>query len=129
MLHTQKSRADRILAVDDVPDNLFLIEAILEDEGYEVILVKDGQSALEQLQRSPFDLILLDIMMPGIDSNGPTSCALDLPLDTPPRYLSFVEPGLGKQMYIDTVGNESFAQGMVVQEWSGLDKVQLSPCR
>jgi len=67
MLHLQKNRSDRILAVDDVPDNLFLIEAILEDEGYEVTLVKDGHSALEQLQQLPFDLVLLDIMMPGID--------------------------------------------------------------
>lgn len=67
MLHLQKSRADRILAVDDVPDNLFLIEAILEDEGYEVTLVEDGRAALEQLRHSPFDLVLLDIMMPGMD--------------------------------------------------------------
>lgn len=67
MLHLQKSKADRILAVDDVPDNLFLIEAILEDEGYEVTLVENGRSALEQLQRSSFDLVLLDIMMPGMD--------------------------------------------------------------
>jgi signal transduction histidine kinase len=67
MLSVPKTRTSRILAVDDVPDNLYLIEAILEDEGYEVILAEDGPSALSYLQRSPFDLVLLDIMMPGMD--------------------------------------------------------------
>jgi two-component system, sensor histidine kinase and response regulator len=58
---------DRILAVDDTPDNLVLIETILEDEGYEIILAHDGATALTQVEQSPPDLILLDIMMPGMD--------------------------------------------------------------
>jgi two-component system, sensor histidine kinase and response regulator len=58
---------DRILAVDDTPDNLALIEAILEDEGYEVILTSSGAAALAQVEQSPPDLILLDIMMPEMD--------------------------------------------------------------
>jgi two-component system sensor histidine kinase/response regulator len=67
MPHAQKTRASRVLAVDDTPDNLFLIEAILGDEGYEVNLAKDGTEALAEVMHSPPDLILLDIMMPGID--------------------------------------------------------------
>ena len=58
---------DRILAVDDTPDNLALIETILEDEGYEIILVSSGAAALAQVEQSPPDLILLDIMMPEMD--------------------------------------------------------------
>lgn len=58
---------DRILAVDDTPDNLFLIEAILEEEHYCIRLAQDGQSALEQIEKCPPDLILLDVMMPGMD--------------------------------------------------------------
>jgi two-component system, sensor histidine kinase and response regulator len=59
---------DRILAVDDTPDNLALIESILEDEGYEIILVSSGAAALAQVEKSPPpDLILLDIMMPEMD--------------------------------------------------------------
>jgi two-component system, sensor histidine kinase and response regulator len=58
---------DRILAVDDTPDNLALIETILEDEGYEIILVSSGAEALAQVEQSPPDLILLDIMMPEMD--------------------------------------------------------------
>lgn len=61
------SRIDQILAVDDIPDNLFLIEAILEDEGYAITLASDGPSALELIRKNPPDLILLDVMMPGMD--------------------------------------------------------------
>ncbi|WAL60753.1 response regulator [Thermocoleostomius sinensis A174] len=61
------SEPARILAVDDTPDNLFLIQAILEDDGYEVSFAENGETALAQIEQSPPDLILLDVMMPGID--------------------------------------------------------------
>ena len=57
----------RILAVDDIQDNLILVEAILESEGYEIDLASDGIKALQKIEQSPPDLILLDVMMPGID--------------------------------------------------------------
>ncbi len=57
----------RILAVDDNPDNLILLETIFESEGYEVELVTDGVTALKQVEQSPPDLILLDVMMPEMD--------------------------------------------------------------
>lgn len=60
-------RADRILAVDDTLDNLFLIQALLENDGYEVCLAEDGETALAQIEQSPPDLVLLDVMMPGMD--------------------------------------------------------------
>jgi two-component system sensor histidine kinase/response regulator len=60
-------RPDRILIVDDVPDNLFLMRTILEDEGYEIIAADGGQQALELVNSELPDLILLDVMMPGID--------------------------------------------------------------
>ncbi|MEB3210495.1 MAG: hybrid sensor histidine kinase/response regulator [Leptolyngbyaceae bacterium] len=57
-----------ILAVDDNPDNLFLLESVLdENSDYRVQSVEDGGTALECIRRSPPDLILLDIMMPGMD--------------------------------------------------------------
>lgn len=55
-----------ILAVDDTPDNLFLIQLALEQEGHRVELANDGDTALEQIKKSPPDLILLDVMMPGL---------------------------------------------------------------
>lgn len=60
-------KTDRILAVDDTPDNLFLIQALLEDDGYEVSLAEDGETALAQIEQSPPDLVLLDAMMPGMN--------------------------------------------------------------
>ena len=60
-------RIDRILAVDDSPDNLFLVQTVLEERGYQVSFAEDGRSALTQIEQSPPDLILLDVMMPGMD--------------------------------------------------------------
>ncbi|PZU93751.1 MAG: hybrid sensor histidine kinase/response regulator [Pseudanabaena sp.] len=58
---------DRLLIVDDVPDNLFLVSTILEDEGYEIITSSNGQDALEIIETTPPDLVLLDVMMPIMD--------------------------------------------------------------
>jgi two-component system sensor histidine kinase/response regulator len=63
----QTSRADRILVVDDSPDNLFLIQATLEDDGYEITLAEDGRTALKLVDQVLPDLILLDVMMPEMD--------------------------------------------------------------
>lgn len=57
----------RILVVDDVPDNLHLIQTLLEIEGYEVETAENGKTALERVGASPPNLILLDVMMPDID--------------------------------------------------------------
>ena len=59
-------RPNRILAVDDSPDNLFLLETILEGDEYGLTCVESGQEALAAIAQTPPDLILLDIMMPGM---------------------------------------------------------------
>lgn len=58
---------DRLLIVDDVPDNLFLVSTILEEEGYEIITSSNGREALKEIEAQPPDLILLDVMMPVMD--------------------------------------------------------------
>ncbi|MDZ8085499.1 MAG: hybrid sensor histidine kinase/response regulator [Nostoc sp. DedQUE12b] len=63
----ENNKIYRILAVDDTQDNLILVQAILESEGYKIDLASDGIKALRQIEQSPPDLILLDVMMPGID--------------------------------------------------------------
>ncbi|WP_017653790.1 sensor histidine kinase [Fortiea contorta] len=63
----ESSKIDRILAVDDTKDNLILVQTILESEGYQVDLVENGIAALEYVAQAPPDLILLDVMMPGMD--------------------------------------------------------------
>ena len=58
---------DRLLIVDDVPDNLFLVRTILEEEGYEIVTSSNGQEALKIIETEPPDLVLLDVMMPVMD--------------------------------------------------------------
>lgn len=67
MSSTKLPKIDSILAVDDTPDNLLLLEAILSEEGYDIHTAEDGMSALKQIEQSPPDLILLDVMMPGMN--------------------------------------------------------------
>lgn len=53
--------------VDDLNDNLFLLQTVLEAEGYEVDTANSGGLALEKVESSPPDLILMDVMMPGMN--------------------------------------------------------------
>jgi diguanylate cyclase (GGDEF)-like protein len=57
----------RALAVDDDESYLRLISAILREVGFEVTLASNGLDALQELQRSQFELVLLDLQMPGLD--------------------------------------------------------------
>ncbi len=57
----------RILLVDDQPANLRVVTTLLERQGYQVTTASDGESALETCQQAKPDLILLDMMMPGMD--------------------------------------------------------------
>jgi len=57
----------RILVVDDVPENVRLLEAVLEAQGYEVVAATDGNAALELAVSAEPDLVLLDVMMPPPD--------------------------------------------------------------
>jgi len=56
-----------ILVVDDTPANLAVTSEALTDAGFEVAIAKDGERAIKQAERNLPDLILLDVMMPGID--------------------------------------------------------------
>ncbi|MEG4105494.1 response regulator [Microcoleus sp. S13_C5] len=61
-----------ILIVDDIPANLDVISDALSDMGFDVAIATSGERALQQIERKLPDLILLDIMMPGI--NGFETC-------------------------------------------------------
>lgn len=60
----------RILVVDDEPRYVRLMEANLISEGYDVLKAYDGQSAVEMVADNQPDLVLLDVMMPGLDGFG-----------------------------------------------------------
>ncbi|GAB3074063.1 hypothetical protein GCM10027053_44660 [Intrasporangium mesophilum] len=63
----------RVLVVDDVPQNVKLMHAVLEPRGFTVLSASSGEQALEVLQGSTVDVVLLDVLMPGID--GYETCA------------------------------------------------------
>ncbi|MEE9412821.1 MAG: sigma-54-dependent Fis family transcriptional regulator [Methylococcales bacterium] len=67
-----KHQPGNILIVDDTPANISMLFNILGEEGYKVLIAEDGESALKQAVKMPPDLILLDILMPGMD--GFTTC-------------------------------------------------------
>ncbi|MGD1851913.1 MAG: ATP-binding protein [Cyanophyceae cyanobacterium] len=62
------SRCNRIVAVDDVADNLFLLQAVLHDiNDCELTCFEDSREALLHVENDPPDLLLLDVMMPELD--------------------------------------------------------------
>jgi phosphoserine phosphatase RsbU/P len=67
MVKNNKIDAPLILIVDDNPKNLQVLGNYLRNEGFRVEFALDGNAALDWIERSDFDLILLDIMMPGMD--------------------------------------------------------------
>lgn len=56
----------KILVVDDLPENVFMLQDRLEKEGHEVICAYDGKAAIDKALNELPDLILLDVMMPEI---------------------------------------------------------------
>lgn len=56
-----------ILVVDDEPVNILLLEMILKARGFQVHTAVDGSEAVQRFEETPCDLVLMDIMMPGMD--------------------------------------------------------------
>jgi adenylate cyclase len=61
------SEPETILVVDDLPQNVRLLEAVLAPRGYAVVEATSGRAALERMASAPIDLVLLDILMPEMD--------------------------------------------------------------
>ncbi|MEG4107969.1 EAL domain-containing protein [Microcoleus sp. S13_C5] len=66
-MNNLNSYSNTILVVDDVPANLGILADFLTEASFEVLVAQDGESALQKINYVIPDLILLDIMMPGID--------------------------------------------------------------
>jgi len=61
-----ENRPPRILAVDDNKQNLEILRKTLTTAAYEIITANDGPTALSVIESAPPDLVLLDVMMPGM---------------------------------------------------------------
>ena len=79
------SHSRRLLLVEDDPDLAHLTRMHLEEEGYEVQVESDGQRALDLARAQPFDLIVLDLMLPGL--SGLEVCRA---LRSEPRYVPII---------------------------------------
>ncbi|WP_312954305.1 response regulator [Pseudomonas songnenensis] len=66
------SRAARVLCVDDNPANLLLVKTLLGDMGADVVAVDNGPAALDAVKQHSFDLVLMDVQMPGMDGRQTT---------------------------------------------------------
>ncbi|MEG4801958.1 adenylate/guanylate cyclase domain-containing protein [Microcoleus sp. ARI1-B5] len=114
---TENYQAD-ILVVDDTPDNLRLLIRILQKKGYKVRPVTNGFSALDAIQSSAPDLILLDIMMP--DINGYELCK-KLKLqpqfrEIPIIFISALEEGIDKAQAFEVGGADYITKPFQLKE-------------
>ena len=57
-----------LLVVDDYPENLISMRALLQRDDWQVVTAESGLEALEVLLQHEVDLVLLDVMMPGMDA-------------------------------------------------------------
>ena len=76
-----------ILVVDDEPTNLDVLLTCLDVDGYRVLVAEDGESAVEHARRALPDLILLDVLMPGMD--GHEACR-ELKSDVSTRHIPLI---------------------------------------
>jgi DNA-binding response OmpR family regulator len=77
----------RVLLAEDEPDIQLITRIALEDAGCTVVAVSDGQAAIDAARAQPFDVVLLDVMMPRVD--GFTACAR-LQADPETRHLPII---------------------------------------
>ena len=70
--HVTGERMPKVLCVDDNPANLLLVQTLLEGMGAEVLAVDSGFAAAQAVQDEPFDLVLMDVQMPGMDGRACT---------------------------------------------------------
>lgn len=107
-----------ILVVDDTPDNLRLLIRILQKQGYKVRPVTNGFSALEAIQSSPPDLILLDIMMPDLDGYELCQQLKAEPQfsQIPIIFLSAIEEGINKAKAFEVGGSDYITKPFQMKE-------------
>lgn len=107
-----------IVVVDDVPDNLRLLTGILKDRGYKVRPAPGGARALATIRKEPPDLILLDIMMPGMDGYEVCSQlkADDRTKDIPIIFLSALHEVLDKVKAFKAGGVDYIAKPFQAEE-------------
>lgn len=97
-----------ILCVDDEPANLKLLENILVPRGYEVVSAADGEDCLQKIKAGNIELILLDLMLPGMDG-----LQVSRKIKDNKKYknipIIMLTAHTGVETYIKSLSNEVFA--------------------
>jgi len=105
----------RLLVVDDEDSILQFVSYNLKKEGYEVVCAHDGDTALALFDRDPFDLVVLDIMLPGAD--GYEVCRrLRAKHDVPVLFLSARDTELDKVVGLEIGGDDYLAKPFGIRE-------------
>ncbi|GAB6386836.1 response regulator [Stutzerimonas marianensis] len=127
-----ESRPPRVLCVDDNPANLLLLETLLNDMGGEAEAVSSGRDALEAVKRKAYDMVFMDVQMPGMDGRQTTEAIRQWEVDSgqPPLPIialtahalsnekrSLLQSGLDDYL-TKPVSERQLAQ--VVLKWTGL---------
>ena len=79
--HDRTTRSPNILIVDDTPADAALLAGILEVRGYAAVTSASGAEALKRLEEEPFDIVLLDVRIPGM--SGYEVCRTIIPFHVP----------------------------------------------
>jgi len=126
------NQAPRILCVDDNPANLLLVETLLRDLGAHVLAVDNGTAALEAVQQQSFDLVFMDMQMPGMDGRQTTEAIRrwEADRDSPPLPIvaltahalasekrTLLQSGLDDYL-TKPINEQQLAQ--VILKWTGL---------
>ena len=97
-----------ILSVDDEPANLKLLENILVPRGYEVVSVASGEDAMRMIKTRPINLVLMDLMLPGMDG-----LQVSRKIKDNKKYrnipIIMLTAHTGVESYIRSLSNEVFA--------------------
>jgi len=107
-----------ILAVDDIPQNIRLLQAVLEPRGFAVVAASSGAEALSVLADGDVDLVLLDIVMPELD--GYEVCRRlreqDATRELPVMFLSALEDLTNKTKGFEVGGNDYLTKPFEILE-------------
>jgi CheY-like chemotaxis protein len=106
----------KILVVDDNTDHRELIVIMLEAEGYEVVTAKDGSEGLEQLQANQPNLVICDVMMPGIDGIQMVKMLRQLPEQKSTPVLMITAHGDVRESAINAGANQTLGKPFDLDE-------------
>jgi CheY-like chemotaxis protein len=120
----------QILIVDDRPTNLKILCDFLIDYGFDVLVAKNGEAAIEKLQKASPDLILLDVMMPGIDGFETCRRLKELPKtkDIPVIFLTALSDTVDKVKGLEIGGVDYITKPIQQEEVLARINVHLRIC-